>query len=160
MRLYVRAALVVLALATAGPALAKELALVGGRIHPAPGVPALEDGVVLVRDGRIAAIGPRDAVALPPDAHRLDCRGHTVTAGFWNSHAHLSAWRMLAGGWLAAGLAEHELHEMFARFGFVHVLDAGSPFGTGVRLRERAASGALYPEIRTTRIGFVAPGGS
>ena len=133
----------------------------GGRIHPAPGAPPIERGVVWVRDGRIAGVGPPDAVVVPSGALVLDCTGLTVTAGFWNSHVHLGSWRMLAGSWLSGALAEGELHEMLASHGFVHVLDTGSPLGIAVRLRELAASGKLQgPQIRTTGIGFVAPGGS
>jgi imidazolonepropionase-like amidohydrolase len=153
--------LVALACASASAALAKDLALVGGRIHPAPGVAPLEGGVVWIRDGKIAGLGPRDAVAVPREARVVDCTGLTITAAFWNSHAHLGSWRILAGGFLSDALAAGELREMLGRFGFAHVLDTGSPFGIGVRLREQSERGELAgPEIRTTGVGFAAPGGS
>ena len=53
---------------------------------------------LLVRDGRIAAIGP-DARALGAEADRVDAGGCVVTAGLVNAHHHLlqSAFRTLPG---------------------------------------------------------------
>jgi predicted amidohydrolase YtcJ len=64
------------------------LALHGAKIHPSPSEAAIEKGVVLVRDGRIIAVGQDGSVTVPPDAARVDCTGLTLTAGFWNSHVH------------------------------------------------------------------------
>jgi imidazolonepropionase-like amidohydrolase len=156
-----RAALAGLLLACSPAHTDPELALVGARIHVAPGAPVIARGAVLVRDGRIAEVAPLDAVSIPRSARVLDCEGLTLTAGFWNSHVHLSSPRLLAGSVLPGRLAERPLRDMFARYGFVHVLDTGSPLGAAVRLRERIATGRLDgPEIRTTALGFVAPGGS
>ena len=41
------------------------VALVGGRVQPAPDAAAVEDGVVLVEGRAIIAVGPRTAPALP-----------------------------------------------------------------------------------------------
>jgi imidazolonepropionase-like amidohydrolase len=154
-------AVVALALVLPGPSFAEDVALVGGLIHPAPAAPPIERGVVLVRDGVVAAVGPREALAIPADARVLDCTGLTVTAGFWNSHVHLSSWRMLIGSRVLGALAANDLREMLTRWGFVHVVDTGSPLGTAVRLRERIRSGAFPgPEIRTTALGLAARGGS
>ena len=152
----------VVLLAACGPATPEhELALVGGRILPAPGAPAIERGTVLVRNGAIEAVGPHEAVKPSASARVLDCAGLTVTAGFWNSHVHLMSWRVLVGSWAAAGLAARDLREMFTRYGFVHVVDTGSPLGIAVRLRERVAAGAFAgPEIRTTALGLAGRGGS
>ncbi len=159
------AALLLAALALACTELAadrtEDLALVGGRVHVAPGAPPLEGGVVLVQRGKIAGVGPRDAVAVPPGTRVLDCTGLTVTVGFWNSHVHLTALPILVGGLVAGGVAADELHELLTQYGFVHAVDTGSPLGIAVRLRERIASGALPgPELRTAAVGFAAEGGS
>ena len=74
--------------AQTAPQSAPPLALTGATIYPAPDQPAIRDAVVLLRDGRIAAVGPRGSVAVPRGADTLDCKGLTVTAGFWNSHVH------------------------------------------------------------------------
>jgi imidazolonepropionase-like amidohydrolase len=67
---------------------AAPLVLTGGTVYPAPDQPAIPNAVVLLRDGRIAAVGPRGSVSVPAGSDTLDCTGLTVVAGFWNSHVH------------------------------------------------------------------------
>ena len=92
------------------------LALVGGRVQPAPGAPSVADAVVVIERGVISAVGRRGDVRLPDGAVTLDCAGATVSAGFWNSHVHFTepVWNdaafappeRLAGG-LRAMLTSH-----------------------------------------------------
>jgi imidazolonepropionase len=52
----------------------------------------VKDGAVLVRDGRIAAVGVRSKVEAMPEAHgaqKLDVEGRLVLPGFVDSHTHL-----------------------------------------------------------------------
>ena len=57
----------------------------------------LYDAALLVRDGRIAALGPTtELLARHPDAERIDGRGRAILPGFANTHTHLS--RVLARG--------------------------------------------------------------
>jgi imidazolonepropionase-like amidohydrolase len=145
--------------ACAPPAASGDVALIGARIHAAPGAAPIASGVVLVRGGRIAAVGTKEQVPVPDGTALVDCAGLTVTAGFWNSHTHVGSWRSVAGAYLHAGLAAGELRDMLSRWGFVHAVDTGSPFRTAARLRDETARGA-FPSLRTTGIGLVAPGGS
>ena len=48
----------------------KELAILAGRIHTVSGA-MIRDGVILVRDGKIAAVGPRGEVELPDNVPTL-----------------------------------------------------------------------------------------
>ena len=141
--------------------IARELALVGATIYPSPGAPEISNGVVVVRDGGIAAVGTKDDVPLPAGAEVLDCAGLFLTAGFWNSHVHFMPWRLAAAGWLPEFVSAGEIRDMLTRYGFVHVLDTGSWLGSTARLRERMAQGLLPgPDIRIASGSFVAPGGS
>jgi len=70
------AALSLLALSLA--ATAEPVAYVGATLHPVSGEP-IEQGVVLVRDGRIEALGADAAV--PEEATRVDLSGHHVYPG-------------------------------------------------------------------------------
>jgi imidazolonepropionase-like amidohydrolase len=49
----------------------------------------IEQGVVLLRDGMIAAVGPSNAVAVPADAVVIDGTGKFVTPGIIDVHSHL-----------------------------------------------------------------------
>ena len=71
-----------LAMATlASPSRAQNIAITGGRVHPVSG-PVIENGTVLIRNGKIAAVGAN--VTIPPDATRIDATGKWVTPGIVN----------------------------------------------------------------------------
>jgi imidazolonepropionase-like amidohydrolase len=55
-------------------------------VYPVSG-PAIENGTVLVRDGKIVAVGTN--VTVPNDARRIDATGKWVTPGLINAHHHL-----------------------------------------------------------------------
>jgi imidazolonepropionase-like amidohydrolase len=59
--------------------LAQTIAITGGTVYPVSG-PKIEHATVLIRDGRIAAVGT--GVAIPADATRIDAAGKWVTPGF------------------------------------------------------------------------------
>ena len=62
-----------------------------GRVIPCTGDTVIEDGFVHVKDGKIAGVGPRSALAaLPVGAEVVDTGGKTIMPGMINSHAHLS----------------------------------------------------------------------
>ncbi len=56
-------------------------ALRGAKVVVAPGR-TVDPGTIVMRDGRISAVGPADRVAIPPDARLWDGKGLTVYAGF------------------------------------------------------------------------------
>jgi imidazolonepropionase-like amidohydrolase len=61
---------------------AQTIAITGGRVYPVSG-PVIENGTVLVRDGKIVAVGAN--VSVPSDARRIDATGKWVTPGFINA---------------------------------------------------------------------------
>lgn len=75
-----RAHLMVAALALGAGA--QTIAITGGRVYPVSG-PVIENGTVLIRDGRIVAAGA--SVAIPADAQRIDATGKWVTPGLINA---------------------------------------------------------------------------
>ena len=65
---------------------AQTVAIVGGRVLPVSG-PPIDGGTVLIRDGRITAVG-RD-IAIPEGAERIDASGKWVTPGIINPATQL-----------------------------------------------------------------------
>lgn len=58
--------------------LAQTIAVTGATVYPVSG-PKLADATVLIKDGKIAAVGAQ--VTIPADATRIDARGKWVTPG-------------------------------------------------------------------------------
>ncbi len=65
-------------------------AIAGATLIDGTGAPAVPDAVVVVRDGRIAAAGPRSAVAIPKGMRVVDGAGASVLPGLWEMHAHFA----------------------------------------------------------------------
>lgn len=122
---------------------AAELAIVGARIYPAPDAAAIDDGVVVVRDGRIVRVGSRSAVPVPRAARVIDARGAVLTAGFWNSHIHLMSPDQLSAATAKAEPLQAGLEEMLTRWGFTSVFDIASSTDGTLALRRRVNSGEI-----------------
>ena len=60
---------------------ASVLSMIDQRIAP--------DQTVLIRDGRIEAVGPRNRVAVPAGVRRIDARGKFLMPGLVDTHVHL-----------------------------------------------------------------------
>ncbi|MGH7458560.1 MAG: amidohydrolase family protein [Longimicrobiaceae bacterium] len=64
------------------------IALTRVRVVDGTGAAPAEDQTVLIRDGRIAGVGPTGRVAVPADAEVLELPGHTVIPGLVGLHNH------------------------------------------------------------------------
>jgi imidazolonepropionase-like amidohydrolase len=67
---------------------AQTIAITGGKVYTVSGAP-IENGTVLIRDGKIVAAGAN--VSVPSDATRIDATGKWVTPGFVNAATQLGA---------------------------------------------------------------------
>jgi len=106
------------------------LAIVGANVVTMVGGSVLADQTVVVRDGRIEAVGPRAGVEVPPDAERLEAQGAYLLPGLIDAHVHLL--RSDVDSYLRAGITT--VRNMW-----------GTP---GVAaLRAEAAAGAPLPTI-------------
>ncbi len=86
---YLVLLLTALAAATAEPARAGSLALVGGTLIDGYGGPPLHDSVILVEGERIAAVGRVGELAVPAGAEVVSTEGMSVLPGLWDMHVHL-----------------------------------------------------------------------
>ena len=74
---------------------AQTVAIVGGKVYPVSG-PPIENGTVVITNGKIAAVGTN--VPVPAGAQRIDASGKTVTPGFVNSSTQLGVQEIGFGG--------------------------------------------------------------
>lgn len=125
------------------------LALVGGRILDGYGGPIIEDGVLLIRDGRVEAVGPAAEVAVPAGAQVISTEGMTVLPGLMDMHVHL---QLLGHGdyprWheLYAGQME-QMMEVAAgqllRAGVTSARDLGAPLEEILAVKRRIEAGEV-----------------
>jgi imidazolonepropionase-like amidohydrolase len=144
-----------------GPSRASDLALIGAKIYPSPTEPAIENGSIIVRDGRIFAVGPSATIKIPRDAKVIDCKGLVITAGFWNSHVHILTPGLLHAEKLSSEQIGAQLEEMLTRRGFTTVFDITSVLDNTTLIRRRIESGEVKgPRILTVGEPFWAKGGT
>jgi imidazolonepropionase-like amidohydrolase len=103
------------------------VAILGGMVVPIVG-PAIPGGTVLIENGRIAAVGAADAVAVPDGAQMVDAAGAWVLPGFIDAHAHVGVSEE-AEGW--AGQDTNEMTEPVTAQ--VRAIDAINPAELGFR---------------------------
>lgn len=115
------------------------LALVGARVVPVDG-DQIEDGVVLLRDGRIEAVGARADVTVPDDATVVDCAGGWLLPGLIDAHVHLGVWEE-GEGW--AGQDTNEMTDPV--MAAARAIDAINP-------REQGFDDALMGGITTVNV--------
>jgi imidazolonepropionase-like amidohydrolase len=126
------------------------LVLRGSRVYTAPDRPPIDNGAILLKDGRILAVGPEDTIAMRGAATFEACDGGVIAAGFQNSHVHFTEPKFSDAGKRPAAELAAALDAMLTRFGFTTVLDTASDVDNTVTLRERIESGEIAgPRILT-----------
>ena len=73
-------------------------AFVNARIIDGTGTDAIENGVLLLRGGRIEAVGTEEQVSVPLGATRVELNGRTIFPGLINTHGHVGDTLGLEGG--------------------------------------------------------------
>jgi imidazolonepropionase-like amidohydrolase len=120
------------------------------RIYTAPDEAPIDDGAVLMKDGRILAVGPEDSIATRGAPELAACDGGVATAGFQNSHVHFTEPKFSDAGNRPAAELAAALEAMLTRYGFTTVLDTASDVDNTVALRARIESGDVAgPRILT-----------
>ncbi len=79
-----RKLVMIVAVALALPAMAQDLAVKGGTVYTSAGDP-IENGVVLIRNGKIAAVGPASDVEVPEGIETMTAS--VVTPGLVDAHS-------------------------------------------------------------------------
>jgi imidazolonepropionase-like amidohydrolase len=123
------------------------LVLRGGKVYASPSAAPVEDAVLLIQDGRIAAVGKPSDIKIPRSAQVIDCTGEVIVAGFWNSHVHFeNGWADAARA--PAGKLDAHMRDMLTRWGFTTVWDLGSDPNNTLALRRRIEAGEISgPQI-------------
>lgn len=130
-----------------------DLALINGRILTMDERQVIERGVILVRDGRIAAVGAE--VSLNGAERVIDLQGRTVMPGLIDIHAH-----HVSGG-------DHEIippHRAksanYLAYGVTTLFDPAAPTSSVFALAEQTAAGKVIgPRVLSTGTPMYGHGG-
>jgi len=116
------------------------LAITHAVIIDGNGNPPIEDGTVLIRAGKIEAVGYTSAIKIPANARVIDAKGKTVMPGLADMHAHL------IGGWDGEAvdmLGYQRYLNSFLYAGVTTVLDTGNVQPYILQLRQEVAAGRI-----------------
>jgi len=130
-------------------------AFAGATIWDGTGAPAIQDGVLLVQEGRITAIGPADEISVPAGATEVRLDGRWVTPGLINAHGHVAG--TAQGDGRVAALAELE---RYARYGITTVNSLGGEPDAAAPLRDALlpSQAGQSPRARLLMAGAVVTG--
>ena len=108
--------------------------VIGGTGHP-----EVENAVIVVRQGRIEAIGPASAVRPPAGARVVDLGGKFAMPGLISAHAHVSD---VNGMQPRAYTEANTLRQLgvFARYGVTSVWSLGGEQAPAFKLRDAQQS--------------------
>ena len=146
-----------------------DLAIVGGKIIPAYGEQAIEDGVVIVRGGRIACVGSWPDCIAPAGTRTIDAAGAIVAPGLIDAHVHYAQTGWFDGSPAGFNVSEiydkaaldrrtmagrHETDASYVCAGVTAVFDMGGPHWTLSHAGEsavlRAAAGPILTDMPDT----------
>ena len=109
-------------------------AFVGATIIDGTGAAPSSNGVVVISDGRIRAIGAQDDVEIPAGADVIDVSGRTIIPGLINAHGHVGGTLGLEGGHYTRDNLQRQL-SLYARYGITTVVSLGGDGAEGLALR-------------------------
>ncbi|HEX9725383.1 MAG TPA: amidohydrolase family protein [Vicinamibacteria bacterium] len=124
-------------------------AFLGARIIDGSGREPIENGVLVVREGRIAAVGPSESTAVPEGAQRIDVSGRTIVPGFVVTHGHVGQTKGLESG-PENYTEENVLSQLalYARYGVTTVVSLGSDANPALGVRD----GQHTKDLRRARL--------
>jgi imidazolonepropionase-like amidohydrolase len=88
MRFLINLLLLLLCLPILGLAQDKMQAFVGAKIIPIVGQP-IENGVLIVQNGKIVAVGAQNSTKIPSEAQVFDVSGKVIMPGLVDTHSHI-----------------------------------------------------------------------
>ncbi len=113
-------------------------AFVGARIIDGTGKAAIANATLIVRNGRIEAVGP--SVKVPAGAERIDVAGKTIIPGLINGHGHVSDLAQLG---------------KYARYGVTTVFSLGG--NREIEFRDQTRGQQQTPALNRARLYIAGP---
>jgi len=119
---------------------AETWAIEHARLIPSATGAVVEDATVVLRDGKVQALGPAASVRVPDGARRVDGTGGTILPGYWNVHVHFTDRRFKGAAQQTDAALGGACREMLTSRGFTSVVDLGSLPANTEAVQRRAAT--------------------
>jgi imidazolonepropionase len=113
-----------------------------------PGLGVIENGRVMIEDGRIVAIGEASEIAISAGAEVIDCEGRWVTPGLIDCHTHL----------VHAGNRAREFEMRLAGASYEEIARAGGGIVSSVRQVREASEADLVAQTLPRLDALIAEG--
>lgn len=123
---------------SAGAFAQNDKAFINARIIDGTGKPATEKATLLIRNGRIEAVGR--SVKIPGGTEQIDAMGKTIIPGLINAHGHVSDLSQLG---------------LYARFGITAVFSLGGD--RELALRDQTRAEQQTPALTRSRLYIAGP---
>jgi imidazolonepropionase-like amidohydrolase len=127
-----------LACAATGDSSGGAKAFVGATIIDGTGNPAIHKATLLVRNGRIEAVGT--SVKVPVGVERIDVSGKTIIPGLISGHSHVSSAPQL---------------NLYARYGITTVMSLGGD--NEIQIRDQVKQEQQTPQLQHSRLFIAGP---
>ena len=123
-------------------------AFTGARIIVGNAGAMIENGTLVIRDGRIDAVGPSASTETPADASVVDVAGKTIVPGLINAHGHVNSVRGLQTD-PSFYTEDHVSNQLglYARYGVTTVFSLGGDGPEGMAVRDRQG-----PDLEQARL--------
>ena len=141
------------------------IAIVGATVIDGRGEAPVKDAVVLIEDGRIAAVGPRASVPVPPGTREVDGAGKYVIPGLMDANVHLVLGSAIEFIVRYEGRYEELIEEaaqVTLKNGLTTVFDSWGPLQPLLNVRDRIKRGEAVGSrmfVAGNIVGFSGPFG-
>jgi imidazolonepropionase-like amidohydrolase len=135
-----------------GRSMAEVTAFVGAKLIDGTGAAPIESGALVVREGRILAVGKAGQVRLPEGAKRVDVSGKVIIPGLINGHGHIGGTVGLQGNRYSRENVQRDLR-LNGRYGVTTVVSLGGDEKASVEIRETENT----PTLKRARLRVAGP---
>ncbi len=109
-------------------------AFTGATLIDGSGGEPIKDGVLLIENGRVVAVGTKEEVKIPKNATRKDIAGKFIMPGIINAHGHVGDVKGIEGGHYSTQNIIDNL-STYARYGVTTVVSLGGDQAAAESLR-------------------------
>jgi imidazolonepropionase-like amidohydrolase len=106
----------------------------GATIIDGNGTSPIINGVLLIRNGRVLAVGSKEDVEIPASATVVDLSGKFIIPGIINAHGHVGDVKGIEGGYYSSENIIENL-SVYARYGITTVVSLGGDSNDAESLR-------------------------